>query len=90
MASEDLQTIVDHVVNSNYAFLNSLDVSNNRIQGVEGGKAIANLISRQPIADGLDFEILNVSLNKLGNGGASLILNAAANENCRLLTLKMQ
>lgn len=41
LGSEDLQIIVDHIIKGKYPCLNTLDVSHNRIWGVEGGKAIA-------------------------------------------------
>jgi hypothetical protein len=41
ICAEDLQKIVDSLVKSNYRYLHTLDVSNNRLEGVQAGQAIA-------------------------------------------------
>lgn len=90
ICNEDFSQIVQHLIRGGYVCLNSLDVSNNRISGIEGGKAIAALIQRKPLEYGLQLEHLNVSYNKIGNKGATPIFLATINENCCLKTLKLQ
>ena len=90
IGNEDFTQIVQHLIRGGHACLNSLDVSNNRISGIEGGKAIAALMQRKPMEYGVDLEYLNVSHNKIGNKGATLIFIATINENCTVKTLKLQ
>jgi hypothetical protein len=70
LCNEDLQRIVDHLIRGQYSCLDYFDISNNRLEGIEGGKAVADLISRVPTKSGLDLKTLNVSQNKFGSKGA--------------------
>jgi hypothetical protein len=42
-----LQKISDSICKSNFKFLHTLDVSNNRLAGVPAGNAIASLLTRE-------------------------------------------
>jgi hypothetical protein len=53
MGTDDFLKIVDGLIKNEYKFLETLDASNNRISGVEGGLAIGKLITR-PVVD-LDY-----------------------------------
>jgi Ran GTPase-activating protein (RanGAP) involved in mRNA processing and transport len=75
LSSQDLQTFANAIVQSNYCFLEQLDISNNRIQGVSGGQAIATLLNHY-VKPGIPLQTLTVKQNKLENEGAALVFEA--------------
>jgi hypothetical protein len=89
ICAEDLQKISDSICKSNYKYLHTLDISNNRLTGVAAGNAIASLLKREQNEQGYYLTNLNVSQNKLENKGAGMIFSALLDPNCHLKILNM-
>jgi len=68
ISNYEIELIADSL--DNYMYLLSLDLSQNRIEGTRGGQAIAKIIGRHiSKKGGVDIESINLSHNKLGDGG---------------------
>ena len=81
----ELVEALDH-----YLYLHTLDLSYNKIEGAFGGKAIAKLLERSPESHGgIALKDLNLSHNKVGNIGFSIILESLALPNKRIEYLNM-
>lgn len=89
ICAEDLQKISDSICKSNYKFLHTLDVSNNRLTGIPAGNAIASLLKREHQENSYYLTNLNISQNKLENKGAGMIFSALQDPNCHLKILNM-
>ena len=60
-------------------FLNTLDISQNRIEGVVGGRAIAMLIAKQCQRQGGSLLAkIDLAFNMLGNEGLAIVLKQLA------------
>lgn len=74
LSNEDFQRIVDGITQSNFKYLHTLDVSNNRIIGTIAGQLIAQLLTRNIEKDqGYNLHTLNISRNKIETNAAGII-----------------
>lgn len=85
LASEDLLKFAELLKKGDYRYLQELDVSNNRLQGVTAGQAINMLLTREiDHSGGYSLQNLNLSQNKLMNDGAELVFQALTSPTCYL------
>ena len=74
-----------------YLYLHTFDLSQNKIEGLAGGRAVAKLITRSPEKNGgIALTKLDLSHNKLGNHGFSLILEPLTEQHKRLEFLNLR
>jgi len=83
--------IVDGIRKGNYKYLNSLDVSNNRICGAIGSSAIAQLLVHQTGEEGtgIRLETLNISQNLFEDKHSIKIFQALLDPLCYLKNIVM-
>lgn len=90
MSTEDFSRVVDCLKQGNYRYLTHLDISRNRLFGVQAGFAVSQLLVREFKAeDGLNLHTLNLSYNKIDNDGVQYILQSLSSTSCHLKSLNL-
>ena len=70
---------------TNYLYLHTLDISDNRLEGKEAGASIAKIIDRKTnLKGGIQLNTLFCSNNNLGTKGFKQICKVLANEGDRV------